>query len=102
MKVGEGKFQINKGKEVFKEFRKEIRIKLRASNGETTVTCVCFTKVACELLNIDASMFVNLEQHEQRAKIKEILYANKLLTLKNQPRDFLLLNVEDLPSIKKK
>ena len=37
-----------------------------------------------------------MKDNDQRNKIKEILYENKILTLKNQERDFLLLNVEDI------
>ena len=100
-RTSDGNYQLQHGKETFKKFKKEIRLKFTASNGKKTIVCVCFTKVACTLLDIEATEFVSLSEGEQRDKITSILYEQKLLTLKNQVENFLLLNMEDTTTLGK-
>lgn len=101
MRLDDGTYQVQKGKETFKKFKKEIRLKFTASNGKTTIICVCFTKVACTLLDMEVQDFVSTTEAEQRKKIKSILYEERLLTLKNQGENFLLLNAEDAVNLEK-
>ena len=83
---GEASFRTKKGEDVFFKTRPEIRITFKASNGKQTVTCVCFSKVACKMLNMEANEFVALNEFEQKNALKKVLYERKLLTLKNQKK----------------
>lgn len=97
-RFGDGMFKVEKTNEVFKEAecRQEIRLDFRASDGTHTIRCVCFTKVASSILRMNSLKFISMQENDQRKKIKEILYENKLLTLKKQEQDFLLIDVEHL------
>ena len=98
MQLEDGTFQNEKSGEKFEKLKQVIRLSFKASNGDTTISCVCFTKVAAKILHLEPSDFTSLTEIDQRKKVKEILYETKLLTMKNQPEDFLLLNVEDFNS----
>ena len=106
-RIGEGKFKHDKSGEVFDGFRDEIRIDFTASNGKYTIPCVCFTKVATEILDVDVDHFVRLTDVDQRKKVKEALYEMKILTLKKQQNqatnriNFLILQAEDIVSHQK-
>ena len=96
---GQASFKTKKGEDVFFKIRPEIRITFKASNGKQTVTCVCFSKVACKMLHMEANEFIALNEFEQRNALKKVLYERKLLTLKNQQNEqwhnFLIINVEE-------
>ena len=101
MKLEDGTFKVKRGQETFNECRTEIKLNFRASNGEATVSCVCFTKIAAQILQINADEFTSMDQINQRKKIKEILYEKKILTLKKQidkrgEVSYILLNLEDI------
>ena len=98
VRYGDGTFKIEKTGEVFKECRNEMRLKFKASNGEQTVQIVCFTKVAAKILKVKSDEFFAMNEIEQRSKIKEILYEQKILTVKKQIDDFFLLSVESVQS----
>ena len=98
MRQEDGTFKIEKGEETFTKSKHEIRISFMASDGKSTVECVCFTKVATEVLDIDVDSFASNAVVDQKNKIKEILYETKILTIKKQRDNFLLLNVEDIVS----
>ena len=106
-KIGEGKFKHDKSGEIFDGCRQEIRIDFTASNGKHTIPCVCFTKVATEILDVDVDHFVRLTDLDQRKKVKGALYDVKVLTLKKQQNqvtdkiNFLILNAEDIVSDQK-
>ena len=104
LKLADGTFKAEKGNDLFNKSKREIRITFRASNGKQTITCVCFSKVACRLLNMEASKFVSLDEIEQRKVLKKLLYEEKFLTIKNQRNkewdNYLLINVEE-PEITK-
>lgn len=101
-KLDDGTFKNEKTGEIFDGCKKEIRITFKASNGKETITCICFTKTANAILEMDSMSFTDLEDAKQKEKVTSILYETKLLTLKNQGYNFLLLNVEDVQSILKK
>ena len=102
-KLDDGKFKNDRTGEIFQECKQEMRLCFKASNGKNTVTCICFTKVASAILNVQPEIFAIMNDNEQRSVIKNILYETKLLTLKNQGENFLLLNVEDVQeTIKRK
>ena len=106
-KIGDGKFKNDKSGEIFDASRQEIRISFTASNGKYTVPCICFTKVAGELLDVDVDDFVRLNDVAQRNKVKESLYETKILTLKKQEdkisgkTNFLILMAEDIVTYQK-
>ena len=104
-KIGDGKFKHDKSGEIFDGCRQEIRISFTASNGKHTIQCVCFTKVASEILDVEVEDFVRLNDVDQRTKVKEALYETKLLTLKkqkaNEKINFLILNAEGIVTFQK-
>ena len=93
-RLDDGTFKNEKSGEVFQQCKKEIRLSMKASNGEQTISCVCFTKIASLILGIDANEFTTMDDAEQRLKVKHILYEKKILTLRKQGDNYLLVNVE--------
>ena len=93
-RLEDGTFKNEKNGEIFHESKKEIRLSFKASDGKETITCVCFTKIASMILPVDTDEFTAMDEVDQRATVKELLYETKLLTLRSQGETFLLLDVE--------
>ena len=101
--MGKGQYQIKnqskKGGEIFNSTKKEIRLCFQASNGSENVRCVCFTKLAKTLLKDNAEDFVFQDVYQQKQMLRDILYEKKLLTIRNQGEDFLLIDVETFTTV---
>ena len=95
-RLEDGTFKNEKNGEIFHETKKEIRLSFKASDGKETITCVCFTKIASMILPVDTDEFTAMDEVDQRATVKELLYETKLLTLRSQGETFLLLDVENV------